>query len=353
MHPLLASRGRLASYLAAWVPLGGMLGALLVLAGGLSPLEAAALSLPMGLVYAFVCGSSYYLCRVVPLDGRNIASAIGTFAVAAAIGGFLWVLLLGTLASTMEMLPGFAGLSGRLAGATGVVLVMGTLLYLLVAAFHWALLSQERASDRERRELAAAALARDAELKALHDQLSPHFLFNALNSISALTTTQPEKAREMTVLLAEFLRRTLGLSGKASIPLDEEIALVEAYLAVERIRFGDRLRVEASVEGGAGRCAVPPLLLQPLVENAVKHGVARRRAGGTIRLSARRREDVVEISVENPSEAAAPEPGTGVGLGNVRKRLATLYGGGATLTPRATEGLFRVELSLPVSVPSP
>lgn len=350
MHPLVSSRTRLLLYLAAWVPLAGMLAALLRLAGGLSLAEAASLSAPLALVYAFVCGSSWYLCRVLPFRASGVARAVGTFAAAAAIGGFLWVLLLGTLASLLDLVPAFAGLSERLSRASGVVLVMGMLLYLLVAAFNWALLAQEAAGERERRELVVTAQARAAELKALRDQLDPHFLFNALNSISALTVTSPEKAREMCALLAEFLRKTLGLSDRASIPLEEELALVTSYLAVEQIRFGERLRVEAAVDASARGCEVPPLLLQPLVENAVKHGVSRRLSGGTIRLSVRRRDDLLEISVENPAEEAPAAPGRGIGLGNVRRRLATVYGEAASVTVLRPEGSFRVELLLPAAV---
>ncbi|KAA0253324.1 sensor histidine kinase [Acidobacteria bacterium ACD] len=347
MHPLLSSRSRLALYLVAWLPLAGMLAALLTLAGGLSLAEAVSLSVPLSAVYAFVCGSSWYLCRVLPFRPSGVARVVGTFAAAAAIGGFLWVLLLGTLASLLDLVPAFAGLPDRLSRASGVVLLMGTLLYLLVAAFNWALLAQEAAGERERRELVVAAQARAAELKALRDQLDPHFLFNALNSISALTVSDPEKAREMCALLAEFLRKTLGLSDRASIPLEEELSLVRSYLAVEQIRFGERLRVELAVDEDARECGVPPLLLQPLVENAVKHGVSRRVAGGTVRLTARRREALLEIAVENPAGEAQPSPGPGIGLGNVRRRLSTVYGEAASVTVRRPEGLFRVELLLP------
>ena len=350
MHPLVSSRARLLLYLAGWVPLAVMLAALLRLAGGLTLAEAASLAAPLALVYAFVCGSSWYLCRVLPFRASGVARAVGTFAAAAAIGGFLWVLLLGTLASLLDLVPAFAGLPERLSRASGVVLVMGMLLYLLVAAFNWALLAQEAAGERERRELVVTAQARAAELKALRDQLDPHFLFNALNSISALTVTSPERSREMCALLAEFLRKTLGLSDRASIPLEEELALVTSYLAVEQIRFGERLRVEATIDESARGCEVPPLLLQPLVENAVKHGVSRRLSGGTIRLAVRRRDDLLEISVENPAEEAPAAPGAGIGLGNVRRRLATVYGEAASVTVLRPEGSFRVELLFPAAV---
>jgi two-component system, LytTR family, sensor histidine kinase AlgZ len=127
-------------------------------------------------------------------------------------------------------------------------------------------------------------LTRDAELRALKAQVNPHFLFNSLNSISALTSSDAAKAREMCILLGEFLRRTLGLGEKSAIPLEEEMSLIRAFLSVEKIRFGERLRMEMTVPKECLDFSVPPLLLQPLVENGVGHGIANLVEGGSIRL---------------------------------------------------------------------
>jgi len=194
----------------------------------------------------------------------------------------------------------------------------------------------------------AAIQARDAELRALKAQVNPHFLFNSLNSIAALAVKDPPQARQMCILLSDFLRRTLGLGEKASISWEEEIQLVGAYLDIERIRFGARLQVEMQIDGACGQCQVPPLLLQPLVENAVKHGIATMVDGGTIRVNSRLEEGLLQVFVENGYDAEAPAPRRqGLGLRNVRNRLETSFGSAARLTIHTEDNVYRTEMILP------
>jgi LytS/YehU family sensor histidine kinase len=226
--------------------------------------------------------------------------------------------------------------------------VAGVVLYAQSIVAHYLALAFESARAAERRLLESQLSAREAELKALRAQLNPHFLFNSLNSISALVGSDPEAARRMCHLLGDFLRTSLALGARARVTLSEELALAERYLAVEQVRFGPRLAVERDVEPAAESCLVPPLLLQPLVENAVKHGVASRVEGGTIRIAARRRSGRLEVSVENPFDAdAPPRRGHGLGLENVRRRLETLDPDSAGLTVRREDGRFLASLHLP------
>src|SRR5687768_14975470 len=167
-----------------------------------------------------------------------------------------------------------------------LLFVVGALLFWLVSSFFYLLIAFDASKDAERANMKLRLLAREAELKALRAQIDPHFIFNCLHSISALTATQPTAARRMCLLLAEFLRDTLRLGGSGQIPLGEELALAERYLAIEQVRLGDRLIVIRDATADAAACLVPPLLLQPLVENAVKHGVAQLVEGGTIRIAA-------------------------------------------------------------------
>ena len=143
-------------------------------------------------------------------------------------------------------------------------------------------------------------------MRALKAQVNPHFLFNSLNSISALTSSDASKAREMCILLGDFLRRTLGLGEKAAIPLEEELSLIRAFLAVEKVRFGSRIQMEENIDKAALTVPVPPLLLQPLVENAVVHGIANLVEGGWIRLDVRSQNGDLAITVENSFDPEAP-----------------------------------------------
>ncbi len=213
------------------------------------------------------------------------------------------------------------------------------------------LLEESRAAQA--RVLETSILARDAELKALKAQINPHFLFNSLNSISALTSKDPAKAQEMCILLADFLRMTLGLGEKTLVPLREELELLQRFLAIERVRFGERLQADAHVEAQAQACLLPPLILQPLVENAIIHGIAGLSAGGTVRLSAECNGGQLHLTIENSVDPdAAPSRKGGLGLANVRQRLETRYGKEASMKVTAEEELFRVTLSLPAEMAS-
>jgi LytS/YehU family sensor histidine kinase len=185
------------------------------------------------------------------------------------------------------------------------------------------------------------------ELKALQAQIDPHFLFNSLHSISALTTSDPAKAREMCVLLSDFLRSSLKMGDRERIPLSEELALARNFLAILQIRFGSRLRIEEDVKDGATGCLVPPLLLQPLVENAVTHGVATLVEGGSIRIGISRTDGRVAIRIENNFDKDARRHRGGLGLANVRKRLEVCYGDAASVEVREAEDRFRVDVQLP------
>ena len=187
------------------------------------------------------------------------------------------------------------------------VFAAGVLLFLLALAVHYALLAFEAAREAERRQLELELLTRDAELRALRAQIDPHFLYNSLNSISALTASDPAGARRMCVLLGGFLRDTLSLSSRERIPLAEELALADSFLSIEQVRFGARLQVDRRIDDASAACLVPPLLLQPLVENAITHGIAGLLEGGVIRLDiARRNGTARSVSKTRASRTPAP-----------------------------------------------
>lgn len=346
MHPILGHFRRLVLYLAAWGPISGILLYLFASLAGLSWGRAAALAIPLCLVYAFVCLSAWYSCRNIPLE--NSGSWLAHFA-AALVASLLWIGVAKGLAMAWSSYPTFGGLDQQMGRAYPLVFGSGVLLYLLGVALHYVLLSNEAAHEAAKREVEARVLARDSELKALKTQVNPHFIFNCLNSISALTSTNPTTAREMCVRLAEFLRKTLGLGEKARIPLGEELELMHAYLSVEQIRFGARLKFEENTDPEAVTCAVPPLLLQPLIENAIRHGVASLTEGGWVRLEIKTSPaKTLQIRIENNFDSDAPRRrGAGIGLKNVRQRVDTTYGSRARLDVRSTAEHFQIAMELP------
>ncbi|MGA7379824.1 MAG: histidine kinase [Terriglobales bacterium] len=349
MHPLLTRPRQLGLYLLAWVPLAGILVYLLTGGGGLSAGEATAITVPLCLVYAFVCLAAWYPCRATPLEKSGFLKLLLTHLTAAALLGTYWTYQAKELAIALaHFWPRFAGLDQRLAKHYALLWITGVLLYVMSVTFHYVLLAEQASREAQARALEARVLARDAELKALRAQVNPHFLFNCLHSVSALTTSDAGKAREMCILLADFLRTTLRLGGKETITLEEELALVRGYLAIEKVRFGARVRMEENVEKKTMDVLIPPLLLQPLVENAIRHGIANLPEGGVIRLSAQENANVVSILVENSFDPDSPAPlKTGLGLDNIRQRLDTRYGSEASISVRTEGNRFQVSLSLP------
>jgi len=192
--------------------------------------------------------------------------------------------------------------------------------------------------------------AQEAQVRALRYQINPHFLFNTLNAISALVRDAPERAEEMLVQLSDFFRRSLSLNPMEDVSLAQEVDLQRLYLEIERTRFPDRLRFDVALGEGSAEARVPPLLLQPLVENAVKHGVARSEAPVSIRIRARIDGELLEIVVENDATVASPCPsGEKVGLHNVAERLRSRFGDEAGLVSApAPEGGFRNTIRIPL-----
>ena len=350
MHPLLASRARLGAYLLGWTPITALLTGLARIQGW-SWAEATALALPLCLGAAFLFLTAWYLCRAMPLDG-NLARLGGhgvSWGMAALLMGGLWAGLAWILARSLAWMPGLGALPQRVGVGLPVITGVGILLYLASVALNYLLLAQDRALEAERRGAELQLLAQESELKALRAQLNPHFLFNSLNSISALTGLNPAGAREMCVLLSDFLRRSLGLGERRQVALREELDLARAYLAIEQIRFGPRLRQTWRIDPAAEVALLPTLLLQPLVENAIKHGIAALPEGGLLSLSAEAVEGHVLLQVENPVDPDAPPPeGLGLGLRQVRQRLLGRFGTRARFESALQDGAFRVTLVFPL-----
>lgn len=348
MHPLLTRRSYLGAYLAVWIPLGCLLVFLVKVSGGIGTLEATVLLAPMAVLFAAACLSAWYTCRATPLRTSGIARLFVTHLLAAFVLSFLWAQIGRLYAHAVSSSPSFQGLDVRYDAHSAILVVSGVLLYLVNVGFFYVLIALEASRAAEARVLETSVFARDAELKALKAQVNPHFLFNSLNSISALTSSDPSKAREMCILLADFLRMTLGLGEKSSIPLSEELSLLHRFLAIEKVRFGSRLQMTEEIPEDCKTMLIPPLLLQPLVENAVTHGIANLPDGGSLRLAAQCQNGRLSILVENSFDAeATPNRRTGMGLQNVRQRLEARYEKSASMRVTADAATFQVSLSLP------
>ena len=334
MHPIFANKAWLGWYLLAWLLVSVLLANLLLMIGTLTWREALSVTAPLCLFYAFVCLAPWYMCRYLPARSTAPPKLLFNHLGAAVVAAALWV-------EMARLIAHFLNLSQRIHPEVPHQVVVGLLLYSVSVASHYALLAVQASREAEPQ-------ARDAELRALKAQINPHFLFNSLNSITALTAIDPAKAREMCILLSDFLRKTLGLGERESISWREELQLAQTYLDVEQVRFGARLRVEMNVDDVCADCLVPPLVLQPLIENAVKHGIATLVEGGTIRVESHVNDGLLAVSVENGFDPESPAPRRhGLGLRNVRSRLETRFGDAARLTSRSENNHFRAEIVVP------
>ena len=348
---ILADGRRLATY--ALASLGLSAAGFALLARGpqaLPPAPAALLAVLLAFAGLGLLFPVHYVCRTVPL-GPPLTRALALHAVGAVLSAFVWGYVGGMLTRLLSPLFPAVGLPARYEHHLPVVLSGGALLYLLAASLQYTRLAQEATRRAEQDSLELRVLARDAELKALKAQVHPHFLFNSLNSISALTTSDPARAREMCILLAEFFRQSLALGERASVAVGDELKVARTYLSIEGLRLGSRLVVEEAVDEAARVCRLPPLLLQPLVENAIRHGIATRAEGGVLRLEVRTDGQRLRVQVENPFDPEAPaRPGVGLGLSNVKQRLRAYYGEAALMEAERTAERFRVTLLLPAQV---
>lgn len=203
--------------------------------------------------------------------------------------------------------------------------------------------------EAEKRRSDAEQLSREAELSRLRQQLHPHFLFNSLNSISALIVSRPEEARKMIHQLSDFFRGTLKKEGQQLISLAEELEHLGLYLEIEKVRFGHRLTADIKCDEHATELKLPSLLLQPVVENAIKFGLYDTLGETMIKISATKEDGFLKITVQNPfdGESTPPRRGTGFGLSSIRRRLYLLYARNDLLTTSQQDKIFTTTIKIP------
>jgi LytS/YehU family sensor histidine kinase len=222
---------------------------------------------------------------------------------------------------------------------------IGTLVWTIV----YIRITERRA--QEHREGKMQLALREAELRALEAQINPHFLFNCLNSIRGLVVEDPQKAQDMITRFATLLRYNLNHDTRHTVPLAAEAEVVNDYLALEKARFEDRLRCQVTIDPAAASLLVPPMILQTLIENALKHGIGRLPDGGDLQIRAAANNGTLVLEVENTGELTdSRSGGTQVGLNNIRERLRILYGDRASLSLQNRSGTVVARVEIPRSV---
>lgn len=225
----------------------------------------------------------------------------------------------------------------------------GVLIFFVMILVYYLFLSATRLAEKAARQAQLETQVREGELKMLRSQINPHFLFNSLNSVSSLTVTDPLRAREMIVKLSDFMRYSLSSRNEQPVTLGNEMESLRLYLQIEKVRFGERLRIEEDISPECLQALMPGMLLQPLYENAVKHGVYESTEEVTIKTTARKENETVVISVTNnvDTDSVVTRKGAGIGLKNVSSRLELFFGDLADLNVSRGEDNFTVMVRFP------
>lgn len=227
--------------------------------------------------------------------------------------------------------------------------VFAFFLIAFITLINWMLNTITEQKEKEKHQADVDTMLREAELARLRQQLQPHFLFNSLNSINALIGTKPNEARQMVQQLSDFLRGTLKKDEQKLVPLKEEFEQLKLYLEIEKVRFGHRLKVEMNIADESQTYLIPPLLLQPVVENAIKFGLYDTVDDITIKVNSKTETDYLIIEVQNPYDVSTQNAnkGTGFGLSSIKRRLYLLYARNDLMTTQKTENTFITTLRIP------
>lgn len=344
-HPVINGPG-FKIYLSIWAVVVAVHGMVLHYYCGLSLGVAIADGLVHNLIFAFLSLGFWYVVVFASLS-KDQLSLLGLHLVASFIILFIW-----SSFSRVLLQSAFSD-DQRYAYFMRVTyfwrIVIGALFYSIITLIFYLIKYYQDTQDRANRELELQTMLKDSELRMLKSQINPHFIFNSLNSISALTLSKPDEAREMVIKLSNFLRFSLGKSNVDMNPLEEEIRNLSLYLDIEKIRFGDRLHFEKEIADDSLKVKVPNLILQPLLENAIKYSLYGSIEKAFIHLASHLSTDLLSITVTNSFDEDIPGvKGEGIGLKSVERRLYLLYDQTDLLKATQTAKEFTTTIKIPL-----
>lgn len=348
-HPVLINRVRLVVWWLVWLFLGLGQALLYFYAYGSFINISIIDSILSLLLYSGIALSLWYPFSIFTKDKDKPVMLIINIVAIGAITVTLWVLatklIMTSVLPDQEVYLNFWEVTFPYRVGTGVFS------YGLVILTYFLFVSLSNLSEKSAKEARLESLVKETELRMLRSQINPHFLFNSLNSITSLTVTDPEKARIMVIKLSDFMRYALSRKDDQPVTLQSELDNLRLYLDIEKVRFGDRLSIKENIDPGSLRALVPVMLLQPLYENAIKHGVYESTECVTIETSVGFDGDFVEMKISNNFDPeAAPVKGTGTGLLNVSRRLELLYGNRASVKTDKQNNVFTVKIYLPADL---
>ena len=347
MHPIFAQGRNLLAAGGLWLALSAIASHLLYLLQEIEPHVAAALYSPLLFLFFFFGLSNYYICLELPIRRTPFLRLIATQLIANATTVLLWLVCGSVYVWFLNRI--YPDHWEKLYRSSIMSLSsIGALLYCFWILAHYLFLMARQHEAIEREALEKKLLINETELQAIKATIHPHFLYNSLNTVANLALTEPGKIHNLCLQISEFLRYSVSYSRKASATVADELVHIQNYLGIERERFGTRLHTVFDVDEQAREEPMPPLLLFPLIENSIKHGIDTLLEGGTITVRIRCGAEHLDIQIENPfDELGKKQGGSSIGLESVGKRIQAQYGKEGRVTCTRQDGMFRVMLSLP------
>jgi len=345
-HPITGNRRSILIYSIVWLIVSALQGFIYryMLSFPLSVVFTDALF--SSFLFGFLGLLAWYPTRYIPFQSNSPVYSILAHVVAGLLVLAAWVLVtvgvLNVIFGSQEAYLEFLNRS-LVWRAT-----LGGLLYLVLVLIYYLVSNNQKLQERMQQEERLRGLVREAELSMLKSQINPHFLFNSLNSISSLTMSNPDEARDMIIRLSDFLRYSLKHRENEYVPLKEELRRIKDYLAIEKIRFGEKLQYEFNISGESEEFQVPTMIFQPLFENAIRHSVYEAVKPVLIRFDCGPENGFIKAVITNDFDPEVPtRDGTGVGLQNVRQRIDLAYRGKGSARWTSTEGVFQVTILFP------
>ncbi|MGE5362757.1 MAG: sensor histidine kinase [Bacteroidota bacterium] len=303
-------------------------------------------SFVFNLIFVIIALTIYFPAKYITFTGNNFYKVFFSHFAASLFASSVWYALGFIIIVDIFELSGYRTFLNE---ALPWRILTGLLYYFIVASVNYGFIYYKSFQDKLTKEVELYSYAKEAELKSLKYQINPHFIFNSLNSIASLTTFEPELAREMTVKLSTYLRSTLATGEKLMSTLNEELKNARLYIEIEKVRFGDKISLSETIEPSCGNIQVPSLILQPLLENAVKYGVYESLDKVYIKLVCEKKNQYLRVSVENNFDADSQPPrGEKIGLNNIKSRLNLVYNQDNLLTVENNNNVFRVNLFIPL-----
>ena len=349
MHPFLRSPKNLLMVGLGWLPICAGVVGLNTLITKLPLLESSILFIPAMIVVLFICISTWYICREIPLDKHKIPLFILKHGASMIVMVSIWIISIKLYSIGLDQLLKSGAWHMHYKKALPILATLGFFLYSMACLIHYLVLITEKARKAEHLVMEQKLLASQSELKSLKTTIHPHFLFNSLTALSTLTRSDPERAQELCLQLSDFFRYNLRYIQKENITVHDESKHVENYLSIEKTRLGNRLKTDIHIEPKVMSLPLLPLTLLPLVENAVKHGIQQCVEGGTLSITIQKKGAHLFIQVTNPFEPLSrPQKGEGYGLTSLKQRILTHYGDEANLSTIKEGNTFTVTLLIPL-----